>query len=81
MYYSPQKIKTMLNILSRLRIGRLSKIRVFKSKCTLDTIQYNLKKDTTKVLETNGSLMKVESIAECSLAREHSAKLLICIKR
>ena len=25
------------------------------------------KKDKTKVLKTNGSLMKVESIAECSL--------------
>ena len=26
-----------------------------------------LKRDNTKVLKTNGSLMKVESIAECSL--------------
>ena len=33
----------------------------------------------TKVLYTNGSLMKVESIAECS--REHSAILMDCIKR
>ena len=38
------------------------------------------KKDKTKVLKTNGSLMKVESIAECSLL-EHSAILLTCIKR
>ena len=36
-------------------------------------VQYNLSKtaiqkiDKTKVLKTNGSLMKVESIAECSL--------------
>ena len=35
--------------------------------------------DKTKVLKTNGSLMKVESIAECSLL-EHSAILLTCIK-
>ena len=42
-----------------------------------------LKIDKTKVLKTNGSLMKVESIAECSLAAfcntfdlEHSAILL-----
>ena len=32
-----------------------------------------------KVLKTNGSLMTVERIAECSL--EHSATLLTCIKR
>ena len=38
-----------------------------------------LKKDKTKVLITNGSLMKVERIAECSLG--HSAILLICIKQ
>ena len=35
--------------------------------------------DITKVLKTNGSLIKVESIAECSL--EHSAILSTCIKR
>ena len=35
------------------------------------------KKDNTKVLKTNGNLMKVESIAECL---EHSAMLLACIK-
>ena len=33
----------------------------------------------TKVLKTNGSLMKVESIAECSL--EHSEILLTIIRR
>ena len=36
------------------------------------------KKDITKIFMTNGSLMKVEIIAECSL--EHSALLLTCIK-
>ena len=36
--------------------------------------------DKTKVLMTNGSLMKVESIAEC-LEHEHSAILLTCIKQ
>ena len=35
--------------------------------------------DKTKVLMTNGSLMKVESIAECPL--EHSAILLPCIRQ
>ena len=35
--------------------------------------------DKTQILMTNGSLMKVESIAECSL--EHSAILLTFIKR
>ena len=34
----------------------------------------------TMVLMVNGSLMQVESIAECS-PLEHSAKLLTCIKR
>ena len=38
-----------------------------------------LKNRQTKVLMTNGSLMKVETIAECPL--EHSAILLTCIKR
>ena len=33
----------------------------------------------TKIFMTNGSLMKVKSIAECPL--EHSAILLACIKR
>ena len=37
-----------------------------------------LKIDKIKVLMENGSLMKVESIAECL---EHSAILLTCIKR
>ena len=40
----------------------------------------HLKRDRIKVLMENGSLMKVESIAECSLL-EHSAILLTCIKR
>ena len=35
--------------------------------------------EKTKVLKTNGILMKVKSIAECS--EEHSAILLTCIKR
>ena len=34
--------------------------------------------DKTKVLKTDGSLMQVESVAECL---EHSAILLTCIKR
>ena len=36
--------------------------------------------DKTKILMTNGSLMKVESIVECS-PLERSAILLTCIKR
>ena len=34
--------------------------------------------DKTKVFKTDGRLMQVESIAECS--QEHSAILLTCIK-
>ena len=44
----------------------------------------HLKIDKTKVLMENGSLMKVESIAECSKGSgqgEHSAILLTCIKQ
>ena len=38
--------------------------------------------DKRKILMPNGSLMKVESIAECSLLPlEHFAVLLTCIKR
>ena len=40
----------------------------------------HLKIDKRKVLMENGGLMKVKSIAECSLL-EHSAILLTCIKR
>ena len=36
--------------------------------------------DITKIFMTNGSLMKAESIAECS-PLEHSAILLTCIKQ
>ena len=36
--------------------------------------------DKANILMTDGSLMKVESIAECS-PLEHSAILLTCIKR
>ena len=38
-----------------------------------------LKKDKTKILITNGSLMKVKSIVEIMLPLEHSAILLTCI--
>ena len=38
------------------------------------------KKDKTKVLMANGSLMQVKRIAECS-PLEHSAILLTCIKQ
>ena len=50
--------------------------------CDLNTVKPILsshsKIDKTKVFMANGSLMKVNSIAECS---EHSAILLTCIKR
>ena len=45
---------------------------MIKSKAVQNIIQYNLCKtatkkiDKTKILMTNGSLMKVKSIAECS---------------
>ena len=44
---------------------------VFSSNMFSNTVKSvlngHLKTDKTKVLKTNGSLMKVESIAECSL--------------
>ena len=47
--------------------------------CTVKSVlRGHSKIDKTKVLMANGSLMKVESIAECS---EHSAILLTCIKQ
>ena len=46
-------------------------LQVVSLKCVLITVKPVLsgrsKVDKTKVLKTNGSLMKVESIAECSL--------------
>ena len=42
----------------------------------LNLCKRSLKKDKTKIVMTNGSLMKVKSISECS----HSAILLACIK-
>ena len=43
-------------------------------------ISSHLKIDETKVFKTNCSLMKMESIVECS-PLEHSAILLTCIKQ
>ena len=45
--------------------------------CSKTCLKWPLKKDKIKVLMENVSLMKVESIAECS----HSAILLTCIKQ
>ena len=48
--------------------------------CTVKPVlSYHSKIDKTQVLKADGSLMQVESIAECSLG-EHSAILLTCIK-
>ena len=56
--------------------------KIFLALKLLDALQSNLYKTATqksqkKILMTNGSLMKVESIAECS----PSEILLTCIKR
>ena len=62
----------------------------FQFKITVNTnchncIHKNLSKattpkiDKTKILKTNGSLMKVESIAECSLGA--FCNIFTCIKR
>ena len=52
--------------------------------CTKISLRYSTKtfivEDKTKVLKTNGSLIDVESIAECSNFLEHYATLLTCIK-
>ena len=51
---------------------------LFRSAYTVTPILRDHSKiEVTKVLMANGSLMKVESIAE----EEHSAILLTCIKR
>ena len=51
------------------------------STCTVKhVLSGHPKIDKTKILMTNGSLMKVKNVAECS-ALEHSAILLTCIKR
>ena len=42
-------------------------IRKLKKTTVKPVLSGHLKIDKTKVLKTNGSLMKVESIAECSL--------------
>ena len=48
----------MLSILQR--VGQIT--------CsTTSVVKGNAKVDKTKILKTNGSVMKVESIAECSL--------------
>ena len=47
----------------------------------LPVLNGNLKIDKIKILMTNCSLMKVESVAECSLGVEHSVILLTCIKQ
>ena len=48
--------------------------REYKVKTVLSV---HWKIDKTKVVRTNGSLMKVKSIVECS--REHSTILLTCV--
>ena len=51
----------------------------FFENCTVNPVLSRKSKiDKIKILMTNGSLMKVESIAECL---EHSAIILTCIKR
>ena len=53
-----------------------SKANYYSKTC----VKRPLKIDKTNILMTSASLMKVESIAECSPG-EHSAILLNCIKR
>ena len=56
----------------------IHKYLVYSKTC----VKTNSKIDKTKDLMTTGSLMKVESIAECfMLPLENSAILLTCIKR
>ena len=42
--------------------------------CSNTCLKRNSKKDNSKFLKTNGSVMKVESIAECSLGAFWSIK-------
>ena len=51
-----------------------------ESKCIVDTVK-PLKIDNMNAFKTDGCLVYVESIAECSTPLLHSAKLLTRIKR
>ena len=78
--------KKVLNYISKLHfIGTLHKtIFISVGKRVHITVKPvlsdHLKQDKTMVLMEKSSLMKVESVAECS-PLEHSAILLTCIKR
>ena len=60
-----------VHVLTYAESRQLKKIK-YSETC----LKWPLKKDKTKALKTNGSLVKVESIAECSL----SAILMTCIQ-
>ena len=72
---------TALAIIAVYLLGQeLGVLKIRKEMYSKTCVKWPLKIDKTKILMTNGSLMKVESIAECS-NREHSAIFLTCIKR
>ena len=60
-----------------IKISKL-KMRIVINSTVKFVSRGHSKIDKTNVLKTNVSLMKVESIAECSF--KHSAILLTCIK-
>ena len=73
------------NMTEQFLTGTFNSIRCYKLWLTNEdtytvkpVLSDHSKIDKTKILMTNGSLMKVESIAE---PLEHSAILLTCIKR
>ena len=66
-------------IIGVLKFNQYSTVLNGGSEYSKTCLEQPLKNRQNKVLKTNGSLMKVESIAECSL--EHSAILSPCIKR
>ena len=72
-------VKDGLNILNHLLWLASTYEKYLRNLCGKTCVKLSLKIDRTKNLITNGSLMKVKSIAECPM--EHSAILLTCVKR
>ena len=71
--------ENMLMIKARIRLI-FSRYMSRQNTPTVKPVQNGLSnKDKTNILIINGGLMKVESIAECSV--DHIAILLTCIKR
>ena len=77
---SDQVLHCLQNVLFECLLYTLAKRNDSIKPTVKPVLSGHSKIDKTKVLMTNGSLMKVKSIAECS-PLEHSAIILTCIKQ